>query len=77
MKDHLTMQELEDLGFEVVRSYTHDQYITQRRTKGLIEIETTWLFSGEFQSQDLTIEEVNAIEFTKEELIALDKALNK
>lgn len=74
---HLSMQELEDMNFKIVKSYTHDDYMTQRRQKGLMTIETTWLQSGEFTSQDLTIEEVNCIPFTKKELTALDKILSK
>jgi hypothetical protein len=78
MSKHLTMQELEDLGFKVTKSYEHDQYVTQRRKKGLIEVETTWdMPSGKFESQDLTIEEVNCISFKKKYLKKLDKILNK
>lgn len=74
---HLSMQELEDMSFKIVKSYTYDDYMTQRRQKGLMIIETTWLQSGEFISQDLTVEEVNGITFNKKELTALDKILSK
>ena len=56
MKTHLTMQELEDLGFEMQRSYTHDEWTTQVRKKGCITIETTYVLSGAFVSQEVKIE---------------------
>ena len=75
---HLTMQQLEELGFEVVKSYPQDNYLTQRRKRGLITIETTWQMpSGDFESQDMTIEEVNCIPFNEEELKVLIEILDK
>ena len=74
---HLTMQELENMGFEIVKSYTHDEYMTQRRKKGVITVETTWLQTGEFQTQDLTIDEIWIDGFGKNDLLMLDKILNK
>lgn len=74
---HLTMQELEDLGFKVVKSYTHDEFMTQRRKKGLIVIETTWLKTGKIQTQDMTIEYLGYFTFTKKELQQLDKIINR
>lgn len=71
------MQQLEDLGFELTKSYTHDDFMTQRRSKGVIEVETTWKKTGEFESQDLTIEEINCQTFTKKEIKHLDLILNK
>ena len=56
MKTHLTMQELEDLGFEMQRSYTHDEWTTQVRKKGVMTIETTYKLSGAFVSQEVKIE---------------------
>lgn len=78
MSNHLSMQELEDLGFELVKSYVHDDFVTQRRVKGVLEVETTWVVpDGIFVSQDLTIDEVNCIEFNFHELNVLDLILNK
>lgn len=72
------MQQLEDLGFEIVKSYTYDNFVTQRRVKGILQVETTWRFpEGDFVSQDLTIDEVNCINFTLHELNFLDLFLNK
>ena len=57
MKTHLTMQELEDLGFELQRSYvTNDEWTTQIRKKGVMTIETTYKLSGEFVCQEVKIE---------------------
>lgn len=74
---HLTMQELHDLGFEIVKSYEHDEFMTQRRKKGAITVETTWKKSGKFESQDLTIDEDLCINFSFHELNILDAILNK
>ena len=74
---HLTMSELENMGFELVKSYTHDEYMTQRRRKGVITVETTWLKTGEFQTQDLTIDEIWIDGFGKNDLLMLDKILNR
>lgn len=74
---NLTMSELESMGFELVKSYTHDEYMTQRRKKGVITVETTWLQTGEFQTQDLTIDEIFVDGFDKNDLLMLDKILNR
>jgi hypothetical protein len=74
---HLTMSELESLGFEIIKSYEHDEWMTQRRQKGCITVETTWLKSGEFVTQDLWIDESVKDVFTIYELTILDKILNQ
>jgi len=51
--------------------------MTQRRQKGCITVETTWLKSGEFVSQDLWVEEAMCESFTKADLFVLDKILNQ
>jgi hypothetical protein len=71
------MSKLEESGFEIVKSYEHDEWMTQRRQKGCITVETTWLKTGEFVSQDLWIEDAELDKFTKKELITIDKILNK
>jgi hypothetical protein len=59
--NHLTMQQLEDLGFEVVKSDYCDSFMWQRRKhkKHDIWIETTWKRSGEFVSQEIKCEFIN------------------
>jgi hypothetical protein len=74
---HLTMSKLSELGFEIVKSYNRDEFMTQRRQKGCIQVETTWLKTGEFVSQDLWIDDAELDKFTKQELLSLDKILNK
>ena len=74
---NLTMSEFEALGFEIVKSYEHDEWMTQRRQKGCITVETTWLKTGEFVSQDLWIDDASMDKFTKQELLFLDIILNK
>ena len=74
---HLTMSELENMGFELVKSYMHDEYMTQRRKKGVITVETTWLQTGEFRMQDLTIDEAYLDSFGIVFLLMLDKVITK
>jgi hypothetical protein len=71
------MSQLEALNFEIIKSYEHDDWVTQRRQKGCITIETTWLKTGEFVSQDLMIEHAEISNFGKFNLEILDKILNK
>lgn len=73
---HFTMQQLEDLGFELIKSYTHDGFMTQQRKKGKLIIETTWRKSGEFQSQEVEFTE-DFEELTPDQIIQLDKILNQ
>lgn len=73
--NHLTMQQFEDCGFKVKKSYTHDEWITQIREKGNICIETTWKQTGEFESQEMYIANTN-VNFGVDELKTLDKILN-
>ena len=74
---HLTMQELHDLGFEVVKSYTHDNFMTQRRRKGCITVETTWTYEGDFESQEIQIDDGEWRTFKPREIVKLDIILNK
>ena len=75
MKTHITMQELEDLGFEMQRSYTHDEWTTQVRKKGCMTIETTYKLSGAFESQEVKIEsDFKELKFPK--ILMLDAILN-
>ena len=75
---NITMSQLEQLGFKVVKSYTHDEYVTQRRNKGCITIETTWELTqgGKFVSQDAIIENEYFEHFSYEDLQVLDAILN-
>jgi hypothetical protein len=75
----LTMSKLENIGFEVVKSYEHDHFITQRRRKGNITIETTWDKNQNHKvvSQDFTVGDGWFDLDSELELIILDKILNK
>ena len=76
MNAHLTMQELEDLGFELQRSYTHDEWTTQVRKKGCITVETTYKLSGAFVSQEVKIES-DFLKMTFPKILMLDAILNE
>ena len=78
MKSHLTMSELEKLGFKIIKSYVHDDWTTQKRKKGRITVDTTYhLKSGKFESQEFQIDYGEWREFLPEKLEELDKILNK
>lgn len=76
---NLTMQQLKDLGFEIVKNYRHDHFITQRRKKGFITVETTYDRLQKYKqvSQVLTIDELFLSDFTFNELNVLSLILNK
>lgn len=76
MKTHLTMQELNELGFEIERSYiTEGIWTTQVRKKGCMTIETTYKISGAFVSQKVKIEsDFKELKFPK--ILMLDAILN-
>lgn len=73
---HLTMQQLEDLGFHVMKSYVHDDFLTQVRQKGIMTIETTWKKTGEFVSQEISFDD-GFIKLSPDKIIQLDKIVNQ
>jgi hypothetical protein len=75
---NLSMNELEKLGFTVIKTYRHDNFITSRRQKGNLLVETTWDTLKNYQqvSQDVTIEETFIDEFTIKDLRQLDRIIN-
>ena len=75
--NHLSMKELYDLGFKVVKSYEHDNFMTQRRRKGCITVETTWTDEGDFESQDIQIDDGEWRTLQHREIVNLDEILNK
>ena len=78
MRSHLTMSELEKLGFEIIKSYVNDDWTTQKRKKGCITVKTTYhLKSGKFETQDFQIDDGEWREFLPHHLKILDKILNK
>ena len=84
MKEHLTMQELEDLGFKIEKSRTMDneEFIIQLRRKKNVFVETCW-YDYEVYQQSVFIEleglppMFSANTLTKEELTKLDNVINK
>jgi hypothetical protein len=70
----LSMQSLHDLGFELIRSYPHDEFITQIYEKGRLKVERTFK-NHTIHSQEVIIGgEYFDIDFKK--LVKLDKLLN-
>lgn len=75
---HLTMVDLEKMGFELRRSYPHGVYVTHVNRKGCITVETTYNLDedGKFESQELQIDDGKWRTFKPEHLAVLDKILN-
>lgn len=72
----MTEQEILDIGFKKTKSYTHDEFNTNRYELGVLEVEFT--YEGEnLVTLDLTMEEINCLPINKSELQQLDKILNK
>jgi hypothetical protein len=70
----LSMQSLHDLGFELIRSNPHDEYITQIYGKGRLKVERTFK-NYEIHSEKVIIGgEYFDIDFKK--LVMLDELLN-
>ena len=72
----MTENEIKDIGFELVKKYEHDQFKTNRFQKGILEVEFTYE-ETKLVTVDLTVEEINCLPITKNELQQLNKILNK
>lgn len=72
----MSEQEIKGIGFELTKQYTHDQFKTNRYQKGILEVEFTYK-DKKLVTVDLTMEEINCLPITKEELQQLNKILNK
>jgi len=74
----MTENQLELLGFNLIKTYTHDQFHTRRFVKGCLEVEFTYLSINEkLETVDVTIDEVNCLPISFEEINNLDQILNK
>ena len=74
--EHITEEEIKRNGFKLVKKYDHDQYNTNRFKNGNLEVEFTYEVE-DLQDVSLTIEEINAIPITVNELLVLNLILNK
>lgn len=72
----MSEQEIKGIGFELTKQYTHDQFKTNRYKKGILEVEFTYE-DKKLVTVELTMEEINCLPITKEELQQLNKILNK
>jgi len=70
----ISMQSLHDLGFGLIRSYPHNEYITQIYEKGRLKVERTFK-NYKIHSEEVIIGgEYFDIDFKK--LVMLDELLN-
>jgi hypothetical protein len=70
----LSQQSLHDLGFGLIRSYPHDEYITQIYEKGRLKVERTFKNYTIHSEKVIIGGEYFDIDFQK--LVKLDKLLN-
>ena len=72
----MTENELKGLGFEMTKQYEHDEFITKRYSKGVLEVEFTYGWEG-LKTVDLTISEVNRKPVNLAEMKALTPILGE
>ena len=72
----MTEKEIKEIGFGLVKQYKHDQFNTNRYQKGILEVEFTYE-NEKLITVDLTMEELNCLPITINELEQLNKILNK
>jgi len=70
----MTEEQLKGLGFEMTKQYEHNESVTKRYTKGVLEVEFTYGWEG-LKTVDLTISEVNCKPVTLAEMKALTPIL--
>jgi hypothetical protein len=74
----MTENQIELLGFDFIKSYSHDEWWTRRFKKGLMQIEFTYKnIDNSLEMVALTIDEVVGMPITIEELKTLDLIINK
>lgn len=74
----MTENQLEKLGFDFIKSYSHGDYWTRRFKKGVLEVEFTYHSkTDKLETLDVTIDEVNCLPIDFKEIKSLDKVLNK
>lgn len=76
MKSQLTELELKGLGFKLEKQYDHDQFTTNRYVKGFLLAEFTYE-DDLLVNSDISIDEVNCITISINEVKQLDKILNQ
>lgn len=72
----MTEEQLKGLGFVMTKQYKHDEFVTNRYTNGVLEVEFTYGWEG-LKTVELTISEVNCKPVNFEEMKALTPILGK
>lgn len=67
----MTEQQLIEIGFKLDESYNHDEFNTNRFSKGVLEVEFTYC-QGKLLTHELTIKELNSLPVDLEDIKALD-----
>lgn len=60
METKMTEEQIKELGWKLVKQYSHDQYHTNRYKLGCMEIEFTYE-GKELLTHDVTIKELNCM----------------
>lgn len=72
----MTETEIQGIGFEMTKQFKHDEFYTNRYSRGVLELEFTYDREG-LRTVDLTISEVNCKPVTFSELKALTQILGE
>lgn len=64
-------EDLIKLGFKFHSRYEHDDFYTNRYVKGILQVEFTYTATNKQISTDVTIEEINCMPITLEEIKVL------
>jgi hypothetical protein len=70
----MTEEQLKGIGFEMTKQYEHDEFVTNRYTKGVLQVEFTYGLEV-LKTVDLTISEVNCKPVNFEEMKAITPIL--
>ena len=73
----MTENDVELLGFDMVKLYHHDDWYTKRFEKGFIQIEFTYRTEDDkIETIDITIDEIVGNKVSLKDLKLLDRTLN-
>lgn len=67
----MTEKQLIEIGFKLEESYTHDEFNTNRFSKGVLEVEFTYC-KDKLLTHEVTIKEINSMPTDLDEIKALD-----
>ena len=71
----MTEVQITELGFEFIKTYTHDEFKTNRYARGVLEVEFTYE-GNKIRTVDLTISEINCMPISFEQMKLITEVLS-